>query len=127
VLGRLGEGPDLVSAFPLIATPERSWPAFPLRRITIAEIQQKVAENCGLRVGDLTLNRVRNGTIARPRGMAMLLAWELTPHSLKVIGRHFGGRHHSTVLIAARNAKQRCSKNAEADALFKLLRQELAG
>lgn len=116
-----------MSAFPLIAAPERSWPAFPLRRITIAEIQAKVTDRCGLTLGDLTMNRVRKGSIARPRGMAMLLAWELTPHSLTVIGRHFGGRDHSTVLNAARNAKQRCSKDAEANALFKLLRQELAG
>jgi chromosomal replication initiator protein len=116
-----------VAAFPLIAAPERSWPAFPLRRITIAEIQQKVAENCGLTLGDLTMSRVRDGTVSRPRGLAMLLAYELTPHSLSVIGRHFGGRDHSTVLNVTRNTKQRCSKDAEADALFKLLRQELAG
>lgn len=38
--------------------------------------------------------------------MAMYLAKELTPFSLKTIGLHFGGRDHSTVIHAYRSIEE---------------------
>jgi chromosomal replication initiator protein len=113
-----------VSAFPLIAVAERSCPAFPMRRVTIAEIQQKVADRCGVTVEQMISYR-RVLEVARPRQLAMLLAWHLTAHSLSVIGRHFGGRDHSTVVNAVWNAKRRNSQDPEADHLFRQLKSEL--
>lgn len=44
----------------------------------------------------------RTAKVVRPRQVAMYLAKELTPFSLPQIGRHFGGRDHTTVLHAVR-------------------------
>jgi chromosomal replication initiator protein len=45
---------------------------------------------------------IRTTDVVRPRQIAMFLAKDLTPHSLPVIGRKFGGRDHTTVLHAVR-------------------------
>jgi chromosomal replication initiator protein len=67
------------------------------RRITLDLIVRAVAEKFGLQPGQLKLKtNVQN--IAYPRQIAMYLAKELTPASLPEIGRHFGGKHHTTVL-----------------------------
>lgn len=71
------------------------------RRITIDEIQRKVAEHYGLRMQDMhSARRARN--IARPRQVAMYLCKKLTSRSLPEIGRKFGGRDHTTVMHAVR-------------------------
>ncbi len=72
--------------------------------VTIDNIQKTVAAYYKIRVGDL-LSKRRSRAITRPRHMAMVLAKELTSHSLPEIGDAFGGRDHSTVLHACRNIK----------------------
>ena len=67
------------------------------RRVTIEEIQKRVAEHFNIRVADMHSAR-RSRAIARPRQVAMYLAKQFTESSLKVIGKHFGGRDHSTVI-----------------------------
>jgi chromosomal replication initiator protein len=69
--------------------------------VTIENIQKTVAEYYKIRVADL-LSKRRSRSIARPRQLAMLLAKELTSHSLPEIGDSFGGRDHTTVLHACR-------------------------
>ena len=73
--------------------------------ITIENIQRTVADYYKLKVSDLTSTR-RTRTVARPRQMAMALAKELTAHSLPEIGKHFGGRDHTTVLHACRKTTE---------------------
>jgi chromosomal replication initiator protein len=71
------------------------------RRITIDEIQRKVAEHYGLKMQDMhSARRARN--VARPRQVAMFLCKKLTSRSLPEIGRKFGGRDHTTVMHAVR-------------------------
>ncbi len=72
--------------------------------ITIPGIQKVVADYYQLRLADL-LSKKRSRSIARPRQMAMLLAKELTEHSLPEIGDAFGGRDHTTVLHACRTIR----------------------
>ena len=69
--------------------------------ITIENIQKTVAEYYKVRVADL-LSKRRSRSIARPRQIAMVVAKELTSHSLPEIGDAFGGRDHTTVLHACR-------------------------
>jgi len=69
------------------------------RRITIEEIQKKVAEHFNIRMSDMHSAR-RARTVARPRQVAMYLAKQLTSRSLPEIGRKFGGRDHTTVMHA---------------------------
>ncbi len=69
------------------------------RRVTIQEIQKKVAEHWNIRVSEMSSAR-RSRNIARPRQVAMYLAKQLTSKSLPDIGRHFGDRDHTTVMHA---------------------------
>ena len=69
------------------------------RRITIDDIQRKVADYYNIRLSDL-LSARRSRTIARPRQVAMYLSKILTTRSLPEIGRKFGGRDHTTVIHA---------------------------
>ncbi len=69
------------------------------RRVTIEEIQKRVAEHWGLRVTDMTSSR-RARTVARPRQVAMYLSKHFTDRSLPEIGRMFGNRDHTTVMHA---------------------------
>jgi chromosomal replication initiator protein len=71
------------------------------RRVTIDEIQRKVAEHFNIRLGEMTSDR-RARAVARPRQVAMYLAKQLTTRSLPEIGRKFGGRDHTTVMHAVR-------------------------
>ncbi|MFA5041713.1 MAG: helix-turn-helix domain-containing protein, partial [Bdellovibrionales bacterium] len=74
-------------------------------RITIDEIQKKVAEHYNVRVADMHSAR-RSRAVARPRQVAMYLAKQLTPRSLPEIGRKFGGRDHTTVIHAVRKIEE---------------------
>ena len=69
------------------------------RRVTIEEIQKKVAEHFNIRLSDMSSPR-RARAVARPRQIAMYLSKQLTSRSLPEIGRTFGGRDHTTVMHA---------------------------
>jgi chromosomal replication initiator protein len=67
------------------------------KKITIDSIQRAVAEQFGLRSGEIkTKNNSRS--IVYPRQVAMYLTKHLTEASLPEIGRQFGGKHHTTVM-----------------------------
>ena len=69
------------------------------RRITIDDIQRRVAEHYSIRMTDMFSAR-RARAVARPRQVAMFLAKQLTSRSLPEIGRRFGNRDHTTVMHA---------------------------
>jgi chromosomal replication initiator protein len=71
------------------------------RRITIEDIQKKVAAHFNIKVSDMHSAR-RSVAIARPRQVAMYLAKKLTTKSLPEIGRKFGGKDHTTVMHAVK-------------------------
>jgi chromosomal replication initiator protein len=75
------------------------------RRVTIDEIQKRVAEHFNIRLSDMHSAR-RARAVARPRQVAMYLAKQLTPRSLPEIGRKFGGRDHTTVMHAVRKIEE---------------------
>ena len=71
------------------------------RRITIEDIQKRVAEHYNIRISEMHSAR-RARAVARPRQVAMFLAKQLTSRSLPEIGRKFGGRDHTTVMHAVK-------------------------
>ncbi len=71
------------------------------KRITIEEIQRRVAEHYNIRLTDMSSAR-RARAVARPRQVAMFLAKQLTSRSLPEIGRKFGNRDHTTVIHAVK-------------------------
>ncbi len=75
------------------------------RRVTIEEIQKRVAEHYSIRLADMHSPR-RARAVARPRQVAMYLAKQLTSRSLPEIGRKFGGRDHTTVMHAVRKIEE---------------------
>ena len=83
------------------------------RRVTIEEIQKKVAEHYSIRLTDMSSAR-RARAVARPRQVAMYLAKQLTSRSLPEIGRKFGNRDHTTVM----HAVSRVSELMERDGAF---------
>jgi len=48
----------------------------------------------------------RKYRVSRPRMIAMSLALELTGASLGMVGKHFGGRDHTTVIHARRKTAE---------------------
>jgi chromosomal replication initiator protein len=67
------------------------------KKVTIEQIQKAVGEVFGLRAQDLKV-RSNSKVISYPRQVAMFLVKQLTSASLPEIGKHFGGKHHTTVL-----------------------------
>jgi chromosomal replication initiator protein len=96
------------------------------RRVTIEEIQKRVAEHFNIRITDMHSAR-RSRAVARPRQVAMYLSKQLTARSLPEIGRKFGGRDHTTVMHAVKKIEElRASDSAFAEDV-ELLRRMLEG
>jgi chromosomal replication initiator protein len=94
------------------------------RRITIEEIQRKVAEHFSIRLTDMSSAR-RARSVARPRQVAMYLAKQLTQRSLPEIGRRFGNRDHTTVMHAVSRVGELMSRDAGFAEDVELLRRML--
>ena len=94
------------------------------RRITIDEIQKKVAEHYNIRLADMHSAR-RARAVARPRQVAMYLAKQLTPRSLPEIGRKFGGRDHTTVMHAVARVSELMASDVAFAEDVELLRRML--
>ncbi len=96
------------------------------RRITIDEIQRKVAEHYNLRITDMHSAR-RARSVARPRQVAMYLSKQLTARSLPEIGRKFGGRDHTTVMHAVRKIEELIGDDAQIAQDVDVVRRALTG
>jgi len=84
------------------------------RKLTIDDIQRRVADHYALKINDLISPR-RAREVARPRQVAMYLAKMLTPRSLPEIGRRFGGRDHTTVMHAVKRIESLRATDHELD------------
>ncbi len=96
------------------------------RKITIEEIQRKVAEHYNVRLSDM-IGPKRMRTIARPRQIAMYLAKQLTPRSLPEIGRRFGGRDHTTIMHGVRKIEELMAQDTQMAEDLQMLRRQLQG
>src|SRR6056297_2981495 len=94
------------------------------RKITVEEIQRKVADHYSIRLSDL-IGPKRVRTFARPRQVAMYLAKKLTSRSLPEIGRRFGGRDHTTVMHGVRRIEELRQKDSQIADDLELLRRLL--
>jgi len=94
------------------------------RRVTVEEIQKRVAEYYGIRLADMHSPR-RARAVARPRQVAMYLSKHLTSKSLPEIGRKFGGRDHTTVLHAVKKTEELMEREKSVQEDIDLLRRTL--
>jgi chromosomal replication initiator protein len=96
------------------------------KRVTIEEIQRKVAEHYNVRLADM-IGPKRLRTIARPRQVAMYLSKHLTSRSLPDIGRRFGGRDHTTIMHGIRKIEELMAADSQLADDIQLLRRLLQG
>uniref|UniRef100_UPI003340E0EF chromosomal replication initiator protein DnaA n=1 Tax=Sandarakinorhabdus sp. TaxID=1916663 RepID=UPI003340E0EF len=96
------------------------------KKLTIDDIQRKVADYYGLKMAELLSER-RSRDVARPRQIAMYLAKKLTPRSLPEIGRRFGNRDHTTVMHAVKKITELRGLDREIDSDVAILARLLDG
>jgi len=96
------------------------------RRVSVDDIQRKVAEHYNIRLSDMQSPR-RARTVARPRQVAMYLAKALTEHSLPEIGRKFGGRDHTTIMHGVRRIEELVVSDQGIQADVELLKRAIGG
>jgi chromosomal replication initiator protein len=75
------------------------------KMITVDEIQKSVADRFHIKISELKAKK-RTKTLVYPRQLSMYLCRELTDLSFPEIGKHFGGKDHSTVIHACRHVQQ---------------------
>ena len=73
-------------------------------------IQKVTAKYFNISLTDLLSNK-RGRTFSYPRQIAIYLTKQLTPISLKEIGRAFGNKHHSTVIYAQNRIRKAKTQN----------------
>ena len=75
------------------------------QRIDIAEVQNAVAARFGVKVADMK-SKKRTKALVLPRQLAMYLSRDLTEMSYPEIGRHFGGKDHTTIMHACKKIEK---------------------
>jgi chromosomal replication initiator protein len=96
------------------------------RVITVEEIQKNIAAFYSTKVSDMK-SKKKNKAFIKPRHTAMFLTRQLTNLSLPEIGRHFGGRDHSTVLHAIHKVDNMAKNNQDFQDTLDRLIKELEG
>ncbi|TNC51680.1 chromosomal replication initiator protein DnaA [Rubellimicrobium rubrum] len=94
------------------------------RKVSVEEIQRKVAEHYHIRLADL-IGPKRLRSFARPRQVAMYLAKTMTSRSLPDIGRRFGGRDHTTIIHGVRKIEELMGIDSQIADDLDLLRRAL--
>jgi chromosomal replication initiator protein len=69
--------------------------------ITMDDIEEAVAARFHVKIMEIKSRR-RSKTLVHPRQIAMYLCRELTDASFPEIGRHFGGKDHTTIIHACK-------------------------
>ncbi|KAF0675949.1 chromosomal replication initiator protein DnaA [Profundibacterium mesophilum] len=95
------------------------------RKTTIDEIQRKVSDHYNIRLADL-IGPKRLRIYARPRQIAMFLCKQMTQRSLPEIGRHFGGRDHTTILHGIKRIEALKSTDSQIAEDLEMLRRALS-
>jgi chromosomal replication initiator protein len=92
---------------------------------SVDEIQAAAAEAFGVTREEM-LARDRTPRVAFARQVAMYLAREMTSETLPAIGRHFGGRNHTTVLHAHKRIARDMAHDRETLDAVESLRRRLS-
>ncbi len=82
------------------------------REVSIDYIQKAVCEYFSVQPDKLK-EKTRKRSVVQARQLSMYLAKNFTKNSLKVIGRHFGGRDHSTVIHSCQAVKDMMDTDKE--------------
>ncbi len=94
------------------------------RRISIENIQRVVCQQFGLTLTQLK-SKNNSHAVAFPRQIAMYLSKKYTGASLPVIGREFGGKHHTTVLHSVNKIEDARKNDRDLNRLINKLKDSL--
>lgn len=92
--------------------------------LSIEDIQISVSDHYSINA-NLLREKTRKKEIVLPRQIAMYLVKEMTNHSLKTIGLHFGGRDHSTVLHAVNQVEMMIEQNDSVSEVVASIKQRM--
>lgn len=91
---------------------------------SLKSIAQAVAKYFKLRIADLK-GKTRRQNVVHARAIGMFLSRELTDESLERVGKHYGGRDHTTVIHACRKTAGDLETDAETRRAIHELRLQL--
>lgn len=80
--------------------------------VTIDNIIRFICNKFEVKISDIMSDK-RDKEISKTRQIAMYVSRELTGLSFPVIGKHFGGKNHTTVLQACKKTKEWVEKDPE--------------
>jgi len=92
--------------------------------LTAEEIQRVVADRFHLKLSEMK-SKKRTKTIVQPRQITMYLCRDLTSLSFPEIGRHFGGKDHTTVIHACRQIEKRLENDSGFKQLIESITRQL--
>jgi len=96
------------------------------QKVGIDEIQKRVAEFFGLKVGDLRAKRWTK-SLAQARRVAIYLVREVTTSSLQEIGEYFGGRDAATILRSCRQIQSQLTVDKRLKEILVSIKQGFLG
>ena len=96
------------------------------RKVMIDDIQRAVAIRYNVSQHDI-LSARRTANVVLPRQIAMYLAKTLTLFSLTAIARRFGGRDHTTVLLAVRKIERLMDADQKLSGEIEMLKKIISG
>lgn len=96
------------------------------RVITVEIIQKKVGAFYNVKISEMK-SKKKNKNLILPRHGAMFLTRKLTDLSLPEIGRHFGGRDHTTVLHAIQKVDNLTQTDEDYQTTIENLIKEIEG
>lgn len=91
----------------------------------IEDIIKCVCSTFDVKISDIKSNK-RDREISTARQIAMYIAREITDLSYPVIGKHFGGKNHTTVLSACKKTKSLVEKSPEIKQTIQAMIRELS-
>ncbi|MBN2120220.1 MAG: chromosomal replication initiator protein DnaA [Candidatus Omnitrophica bacterium] len=94
------------------------------KKLDIETILEKTADYFNLSKADLK-SKKRNKNIVLPKQIAMYLLRELTNYSLPEIGLFLGAKHHTTVLYAHKQIKEKLNKDPSLKNVIDSLKQHI--
>jgi chromosomal replication initiator protein len=92
--------------------------------ISLDEIEAAVAARFHVKVSDMKSKR-RSKTLVHPRQIAMYLCRELTDASFPEIGRHFGGKDHTTIMHACKQITKAREGDRDLQATLQSLKEHI--
>jgi len=93
--------------------------------ITIDNIIKLIGQKFDVKVSDI-MSEKRDKEISKTRQIAMYISRELTGKSYPVIGKHFGGKNHTSVLQACKKTKEWMDKDPEINQTITTILRDLS-